>query len=140
MASFRRLISSRANARRSTGPKTTAGKQRSSQNARVHGCRSRTFQPPQDHDQRRQFDELRAGFYNSFQPANITEIDSVERMVQARWQENVLCQLQSRMLKDVIAAHPAGHFGDDQDTPARVAVEALENPRFRSLMQHEDRQ
>ena len=46
MSSFRRIISSRANGALSAGPKTDAGKRRSSQNARRHGCRSRTFLCP----------------------------------------------------------------------------------------------
>lgn len=53
MISRARLRANRANAQKSTGPKTARGKRRSSQNAVQHGLRAKTFKP-QPTDQERQ--------------------------------------------------------------------------------------
>src|SRR4029077_11945807 len=93
MYSYRRLISSRANAKLSTGPRTDAGKRRSSQNHRIHGCRSRTF-------------ILRDGFLAQSHPSTPQEFLLVEDMARAKCTMEVLLRRQCQVHDDFLAAHP----------------------------------
>ena len=73
----------RANARHSTGPKTPAGKARSSQNALTHGLSSQTI--PIIGRDRRRFRRLHDALYEHFRPVGVIEEDLVDRFILARW-------------------------------------------------------
>jgi hypothetical protein len=105
VSSLRRLISSRANAALSTGPRTEAGKRRSSQNAFRHGCRSRRIVIPEN-ESRQEFDHLRQDYLSRFQPCNPIERVFVEQMVLSRWRLSRLRAIESCMLKEAIDAQP----------------------------------
>jgi hypothetical protein len=107
VSSFRRLISSRANAALSTGPRTEAGKRRSSQNALRHGFRSRCAvilesESPQE------FDALRQRFLSYFQPRSPLEHACVIQMAIARWHQRRLSALETKMWNDALAAQTTG--------------------------------
>ncbi|HEY6291022.1 MAG TPA: hypothetical protein VI455_05590 [Terriglobia bacterium] len=78
---------SRANGRRSKGPRTAEGKRRSSRNARKHGCYSEAlFQSMQQLDEDpRDFVQLRDGLWESHQPANPAQALLVEDLALLRW-------------------------------------------------------
>jgi hypothetical protein len=99
MSSLRRLISSRANAKLSTGPRTEAGKRRSSQNARRHGCRSRTVIIPED-ESREDFALLLQTYLDDLQPRNPEECACINQMAVARWRQRTLWALETRMLNE----------------------------------------
>jgi hypothetical protein len=72
-----------ANAAKSTGPKTDAGKDISSQNAVVHGLSSRFMVHAwEDADE---YAELCAGFQSEFPPANAIETELLESMIRSCW-------------------------------------------------------
>ncbi len=73
----------RANAALSTGPKTTAGKARSSQNAFRHGLYSKDLITPREDPA--EFDALRASLRREHQPANTTEEILVDELAQSFW-------------------------------------------------------
>ncbi len=68
---------------RSTGPRTPEGKQRSSQNARKHGCTSRELILPGECPEA--FEALRRDWLEDFQPAAVTALELVEQTAQAHW-------------------------------------------------------
>jgi len=73
------FAANRANAANSTGPRTTNGKARSSQNARKHGFAAAAYTVPRLED----LDEvafLREGAIKLYQPANAQELFAVERI------------------------------------------------------------
>ena len=71
------------NARLSTGPRTPAGKARSSQNARKHGLTSKDLViGPEDHQE---FDELLAQFQDDIAPQGALQQNLFHQLVAAAW-------------------------------------------------------
>jgi hypothetical protein len=81
--SERRLAANKANAQKSTGPKTPEGKARSSQNAVRHGLSATTFIV--FNEDLEEYTELREDYMCRFAPRDRVEIDLIERMVHAAW-------------------------------------------------------
>ncbi len=88
----RKLAANRANARRSTGPRTRAGKRRSALNALRHGLRA---QPPQALSREAlarlgedpaEFERLRASLVEAWQPRNAQEALLVDDLAGLYWQ------------------------------------------------------
>ena len=127
MSSFRRRIGSRPNAALSTGPRTTAGKPRSSRNAIRHGCRSRTPAILLESESRQDFDTLLQVYLSRFQPCNPLERASVDRMAAAQWLKTRLCALETCMLNAAIDSPPPG---DDLTTTANAFRTLLSVPGF----------
>src|SRR6266849_6243146 len=67
-----RAETNRANAQHSTGPRTDAGKQRSSLNALRHGLTGHTIVLPSD--DLAAYERFSKGFFNQYQPKNPTEV------------------------------------------------------------------
>jgi len=84
----------RANAQHSTGPKSTIGKLRSSQNSFQHGLYSKQLILP-DEDPA-EFDHLRATLRNEHQPANTTEEILVDELAQQFWRMRRFRELETR--------------------------------------------
>src|SRR5437899_6770682 len=81
--SEKQLAANRANATRSTGPRTSEGKARSAQNARSHGFTASTFAVVRLED----LDEiarLTADLAAVYQPVNSQELFALERMALAQ--------------------------------------------------------
>lgn len=68
-----------------TGPRTTAGKRRSSRNARKHGIFSREV--VLDGEPRAEYDALLEGFLDYFRPVGAPEEVEVERLVTNLWRQ-----------------------------------------------------
>jgi hypothetical protein len=83
MATERQIQANRANAKRSTGPVTEAGKQASSQNARRHGQLSSCVVLKAESTPL--FDELMDSLLAEFQPQTANETALVETMAVSRW-------------------------------------------------------
>ena len=73
------LAANRANAVKSTGPRTPEGKARSAQNARKHGFTASTFAVIQLEDLH-QVEHLRADLIAVYQPVNSQELFAIERI------------------------------------------------------------
>jgi len=67
----------------STGPRTPEGKQRSSQNARTHGCTSRTLILPGERQE--DYDLLVADWLHDYAPQVATAYELVVQTAQAHW-------------------------------------------------------
>ena len=74
---------SRANGRKSGGPKTLAGKLRSALNSMSHGLTSGTVVLTAEDPQ--EYAALRSAYLQRFQPADTVEAEAVDAMVLARW-------------------------------------------------------
>jgi hypothetical protein len=83
MTSRRQLEANRANAKRSTGPRTKSGKTRSRMNAVTHGLTAKTIVVG-DEDPK-QFERLLAGLEADVKPGSAIEQALVERLASALW-------------------------------------------------------
>ena len=83
MSSVKQVTANRANAKLSTGPKTPAGKRKSSMNPLKHGLSAETIVVG-DEDPT-QFEALRESFERDFQPETHLERELVERLVAHAW-------------------------------------------------------
>jgi hypothetical protein len=83
MATERQIRANRANALKSTGPRTAAGKKRSAPKASVRGLVSTTV--VLKGESLRRFNELAAALILQFQPRNSAESFLVHTMAASRW-------------------------------------------------------
>ena len=81
--SKQQLEANRANAKKSTGPKSQEGKARSSFNSRKHGLTAKTLVIG-DEDPA-EFDELRSELMEQYDPQSALEVELVERIAGLLW-------------------------------------------------------
>lgn len=83
MLTEKQLAANRANALKSTGPRSASGKARSARNAKTHGL----FQPIANLTGRdlNRFNRLSRAYRNHYRPSDDVETDIVGQMIQARW-------------------------------------------------------
>src|SRR6185369_5844774 len=79
-----RLAANRANAQKSTGPRTEEGKAISSRNAVTHGLYTCSF--ILDGEFQEAFDKLKTDYFNRLRPADGLEVQLVHNMVMLEWQ------------------------------------------------------
>lgn len=135
----RRSITSRQNALHSTGPRTPAGRARSSLNALRHGlAAARVVVPGED---QAEFDALRDEIVEGFQPQTIIEAVLVERIVLACWRLRRAGRAERDLIEDGVHADTVDRahreiafgskslmeslraLGDKEQDPAKAAVE-----------------
>ncbi len=85
--SERKAAANRANAQRSTGPRTPQGKARSSLNALRHGILAKAAYNPtiEGKERRTEFEELVTGFAQEYQPRTATEHMMVQQLAGCYW-------------------------------------------------------
>lgn len=83
MASPAQVLANRANARRSTGPKTAEGKQRSSQNNRKHGLTLGILAV--DPAEQFEFCEFEASVRAEWKPEGFLECETLQQFLDAAW-------------------------------------------------------
>jgi hypothetical protein len=83
MATAAQLAANRANAQKSTGPRTIEGKQRSAMNRLKHGLSARTI--VLNHEDEIGYQEVRGSLYTQYQPATPQECMLVDQLASAWW-------------------------------------------------------
>src|SRR5689334_2459220 len=91
-----RIAINRANAAYSTGPRTDAGKQRSSLNATKHGLTAQTVVLPSEDPA--QYESHRRQFFDEHQPATPTETQLVQELVDTAWRLNRIPLLEANLI------------------------------------------
>jgi hypothetical protein len=84
MATDRQLAANRANALKSTGPRTPAGKTASATNALKSGIYAKSLLIPGEDPA--EYDALRQEQYDHFDPANPDERDLLDLLIRQKWQ------------------------------------------------------
>jgi hypothetical protein len=102
----------RANALLSTGPRTSAGKHRSSLNAQTHGLTSRT--PVLATEDLAAYQRHSRQFFDEYQPANPTETQLTQELIDTSWRLNRIPMLESALL-DRAANPPSDRAAIDFD-------------------------
>lgn len=96
MTSAKQIDANRANAKRSTGPKSADGKARSTRNSMAHGLTARDIviagEDPEE------FQRLRMGLYEDFKPASTIALELVERLAGLLWRLRRIPVLESALL------------------------------------------
>jgi hypothetical protein len=118
MSSLRRVNASRANGARSRGPKTAAGKAKSSTNAIQHGLLGQCVVLQNESD--RGFQEVVAQHTNRFQPADGVELAWIEEMATAHWRMRRAWAIEGRLMDEALSHQPAG------DEAYRIAAAYME--------------
>jgi len=91
-----RAAINRANSQHSCGPRTVAGKQRSSQNAIRHGLTAASpILPTEDPAA---FESYRRSFFDEHQPATPTETQLVQELADTSWRLNRIPRLEADLL------------------------------------------
>jgi hypothetical protein len=116
IARSRRAVTSRRNARHSTGPRTTAGKTAVRLNALTHGVYSREAVLPGEAAE--DYDTLLTEFIGELKPVGPAELACVSQIADATWRLRRINVLEASLFRDI---------PDDVSPTAGL----LENPRFR---------
>ena len=90
-----RVAVNRANALHSTGPRTTAGKQRSSLNAVTHGLTARS--PVLATEDPAAYQRHSRQFFDEYQPATPTETQLTQELVDTAWRLNRIPLLEAEL-------------------------------------------
>ena len=91
-----RAAANRANARLSTGPRTAAGKQRSSRNAVTHGLTGRS--PVLAAEDPAAYQQHCRQFFDEYQPATPTESQLTQQLADTAWRLNRVPLLEAALL------------------------------------------
>jgi hypothetical protein len=119
--SERRLAANRANAARSTGPRTPEGKSRSARNARKHGLTASKFAVV-ELDEVDSLEQLRAGAIAFYQPVNSHEAFAVERIALAQQAFLRCAQLEAGLFSAAMNEPIATGESDDQNPSLLLAL------------------
>ncbi|MGE3852870.1 MAG: hypothetical protein AB7K09_14095 [Planctomycetota bacterium] len=112
-AASARTEANRRNARRSTGPRTAAGKQRSSVNRWRHGLTAaRVVAPDEDPAA---YDAYRHDMRIAMDPANALEEDLVERITVAGWKRRRIEAREQQLMENAGSDDPHDHNKEQRD-------------------------
>jgi len=126
MSSPSRIEINRANSQHSTGPKTEAGKQRSSLNALRHGLTGQIVVMPTEDLQAYQ-SHLKS-FTDEYHPQGATESNLVQALADTSWRLNRVAALEANLLTLAAAREPNPlDEAPDQIQDAMAIVAALES-------------
>ena len=135
MASEKQVVANRANAKRSTGPKTVAGKALSRMNAHKHGLTAETIVIG-DEDPKA-FDMLRAELEEEYNPRPGIESELVERLAVLMWRMRRIPIFEAALIelgREQVASDKRRYlisdpFKDDErkETPYENTVIAFQN-------------
>lgn len=130
MTSERRISANRANALKSTGPKTPTGKAVSSKNNLRHGLLARTV--VLDGESLERFTTLLYALRDELQPQTGIEATLVENMAVARWRQMRLWGMEKAGIAYEIQKQECSDKPEvlEQDAPTRAAL------AFRTLSDH----
>ena len=112
MASPAQIIANRANAQRSTGPSSPAGKAAVAQNRATHGLSSSTFflLPGEDPAE---FEALFTAFRDEYRSCGPTDDFLIEELARCQWKLRRVAGMEAALFSDASASSLADLFGND---------------------------
>ena len=135
-----RAAINKANAQKSTGPRTAAGKQRSSLNALRHGLTGHTIVlPAEDHAA---YQRHCRRFFDQFQPVGALEEQLVQSLADAAWRLNRVPALETNLLTLGLTDHERNiSTGQGEADAALASAQAFRDhaPGFATLSIYEQR-
>jgi hypothetical protein len=131
MATDKQIQANRANAKKSTGPRTQAGRAQSAKNGQSHSWLARTVVIPGESTDR--FTALLTEFEEEYAPQTAVEQALVENIVTARWNLMRLMALQNTALIEEILRQQSAAGNDANTPPNPQSPSAVAAAAFRSL-------
>ena len=119
----KQLAANRANAAKSTGPKTPGGKYNSSRNAITHGFLATSILLPGE--SRERFLELLSSLITEFEPETPNEFALVETMAVARWRLTRLWTIEAASLLHEQLRQAESTTQENGPTRTMLAIRAL---------------
>ena len=119
--------SNKNNAKKSTGPKTEAGKKRSSLNSLIHGLRAEEIVLPGEDPAA--FEAERAAWFDDFQPKSQARAALVERAVVAAWRCRRCVRMESIRLGTIGRKAIAKHSDDARKRVDAAVAQFSRQPR-----------
>src|ERR1035441_8243448 len=104
MATPAQLTANRANAQKSTGPRSVEGKSASRFNALKHGIDAASIVIPGEDPA--DYDSLAAAYHRDFRPETPSEAFHVETMLRAAWQKRRLQPVEADLCRTLLAESP----------------------------------
>jgi hypothetical protein len=98
MLSKKKLAACRRNAKKSTGPRTAAGKKRAARNAVTHGLTSREF-PLLPFENQYEYTELLEAMERDLAPAGVLQREVVNQITQICWKLRRIPAIEAELLK-----------------------------------------
>jgi hypothetical protein len=120
--SMRQLLANKANALKSTGPRTEGGKARSSRNSLKHGLTAQQIViPGEDHENYSRFEE---SFLEDLKPQDACQFEIVVRLAATFWRLRRIPRLEAALLawREYVMLH------DDQDSPSGLLAQNFALP------------
>jgi hypothetical protein len=131
LAPDHRTIVNQANAQHSTGPRTAAGKQRSSLNALRHGLTGHVIVlPAEDHTA---YDAHTQRFHTDLQPKGALETQLVQCLADTSWRLNRVAALETNLLTLGMTDHSAAINTAEPEVHAALATAAALRDQVRAL-------
>jgi hypothetical protein len=125
----RKIAANRANAQKSTGPKTPEGRARAAQNSVKHGLNSERVLIPGEIPA--DFGELRQALLDEFQPATPDQALLFEHMVAAAWRLRRIRRIETAMFDALLTHH-------EEDMEERYEGVALDKSQFQNALLFRD--
>jgi len=122
MATEKQIAANRANAKKSTGPRTPEGKARSSLNAVQHGLTAR--RPVLPNEDRAAFESFARGLRKDLRPAGPVQALLVEEVIDAAWKMRRAADAQQRVVRHALLRY-AGSARKRAMTPGALLADAL---------------
>ena len=101
MATPAQIAANRANAQKSTGPRSVEGKSASRFNALKHGIHAQSVVIPGEDPA--DYDALSDAYYHEYSPASPSEAFHVETMLRAAWQKLRLARVEADLTRTLLA-------------------------------------
>jgi len=115
-----RAAINRANAQKSTGPRTAAGKQRSSLNALRHGLTGQTIVlPTEDHSAYQRHSQ---SFLSEYGPTGATETQLVQALIDTSWRMNRAAAVETNLFSLGITEMEDRALANHPDAEAALAM------------------
>src|SRR5450755_2927716 len=104
MATPAQVTANRANAQKSTGPRSVEGKSTSRFNALKHGIDAASIVIPGEDPA--DYDALAAQYHHDFRPQSSSEFFHVDTMLRADWQKHRLLRVEADLHRTLLAESP----------------------------------
>jgi hypothetical protein len=135
IVSDKRIAANRANAAKSTGPKTAEGKSRSSRNATRHGLLANIVAVRNENKEA--FDHAVRVYVHRFQPTDDVEYAMIEQLVAATWRLTRSLAIEKAMFDTELAAHP--NAPTEADRLALAFGDLTVTPKLTTLYRYQTR-
>ncbi|MEN6309063.1 MAG: hypothetical protein ABFD91_15050 [Anaerohalosphaeraceae bacterium] len=138
MSSAKQIEANRLNAKKSTGPKTPAGKARSSRNAFIHGLSSQ--RPTVTIENSAEFNAFANKFMDQYEPLEPSEIFLVRRIACMAWRIQRAQCYETLVLDNLCCSIPEDDSRTDQEVFSQLLLDDFRNHQTLAKLQRYETQ